>query len=110
MTGDIVPRTRDWQVSLLASEGEGAPTLQVAGDVELGNTNEVPRLVQSEPPSLDPAVLVLNVEVVIAGPSELVMHWAATEARQPISGSPPKSVRILWMGVEIAVLPISSSR
>ena len=104
MTGDIVPRTRDWQVTLTALEATASPTLQIAGEIELGNTNEAPRLSLSEPASPDPSVLVLDLDVVIDGPSELAMHWASVEFCQPIPEPAPKTVRLLWIGVEIAIL------
>lgn len=110
MTGDIVPRTRGWQVTLLAPEPRGPPTLRVAGEIELGNKNEVPRLVPSEPPSLDPSSLALDLAVVIEGTSELTMHWAFLEFRCIVPEAPPKTVRIIWMGVEIAALDIRASR
>ena len=110
MTGDIVPRTRGWQVTLLATEPGGPPTLRIAGEIELGNKNEIPRLVPSEPASLDPSSLALDLAVVIEGPSELTMHWAALEFHHTIPEAPPRIARISWMGVEIAALtiPVSS--
>ena len=109
MTGDIVPRTRGWQVTLLATEPGGPPTLRIAGEIELGNKNEIPRLVPSEPASLDPSSLALDLAVVIEGPSKLTMHWAALEFRDTIPEAPPGIVRIIWMGVEIAALTIPVS-
>ena len=104
MTGDIVPKTCGWQVALIPPELGSSTILHIRGEVELGNTNEVPRLVLSEPPSLDPAVSDLSLEVEVAGPSQLAMRWAALEFRHSIPGMPPETVRILWMGVEVAVL------
>ncbi len=110
MTGDIVPRTRGWQVTLLVAEPGGSPTLRIASEIELGNKNEVPRLVPSVPASLDPSSLALDLAVVVEGPSELTMHWAALEFRGTIPEAPPKIVRIIWMGVEIAALTVPASR
>ena len=109
MTGDIVPRTRGWRVTLLTPEPGGPPTLRIAGEIELGNENEIPHLVPSQPASLDPSSLALDLTVVIAGPSELTMHWAALEFRDTIPEAPLKVVRISWMGVEIAALTIPAS-
>lgn len=110
MTGDIVPRTRDWQVTLLAAEPGYPQTLRIAGEIELGNKDEVPSLVPSEPASLDPSSLALDLAVVTKGPSELTMHWVALEFRDTIPAAPPRIVRIIWMGVEIAALTIPVSR
>ncbi|MCJ2141900.1 hypothetical protein [Methylobacterium sp. E-066] len=104
MAGDIVPQTRGWQVAIATAE---PPILRVSGEIELGNTNERPRLSLSEPASPDPSVLVLNLDVVIDGPSELAMHWAAVAFRHPISEAAPKTLRLLWMGVEIASLTVA---
>lgn len=109
MTGDIVPMTRGWQLALLTPEPGGLPTLRIVGEIELGNKNEVPRLVPSQPASLDPSCLALDLTVVIEGPSELTMHWASLEFQDTIPGAPLKVVRISWMGVEIAALTIPAS-
>lgn len=110
MTGDIVPRSRGWQVTLLTPAPGGPPTLRIAGEVELGNKNEIPRLVPSEPASLDPSCLALDLAVVIKGPSELTMHWAALEFRGTVPEALPEIVRIIWMGVEVAALTTPVSR
>lgn len=107
MTGDIMPRTRDWRVTLITPEAAGPPTLQIAGEIELGNTNEHPRLSLSEPASPDPSVLVLDLKIVIDGPSELAMHWAAVEFRHPGPEATLKTVRLLWMGLEVATLTVT---
>ena len=106
MTGDIVPQTRGWQAAIATAREAEPPILRVSGEIELGNTNERPRLSFSEPQGTDPKVMNLDVEVVIDGPSELAMHWAPVEFQCPVE-TPPTGVRLLWMGVEIAFLQLS---
>ena len=107
-TGDIVPRTRGWQAAIAAAGMAEFPFLRVRGEIELGNTNEHPHLAPTDLQTPDPAVLDFDVRIAIEGPSELVMHWAAMEIRHPIPEPPPETVRIIWMGVEVAVLTIPS--
>ena len=108
MTGDIVPQTRGWKAAIAMAGKAAPPILRVSGEIELGNTNERPRLNFSEPQAGDPQVLNLDVEVVIDGPSELTMHWASIEFRHTMLEVPPASVRLLWMGVEMAFLPVTT--
>jgi hypothetical protein len=104
MTGDIVPRTRGWQAAATASD---PPVITVTGEIELGNENEVPRLGLSEPQGLDASVLTLDVEIATGGPSELAMHWAPIEFRHPLPEPRPSRVRVMWMGIEVAILDIT---
>lgn len=73
-TGDIVPRTRGWQAAIAAAGMAESPFLRVRGEIELGNTNEQPRLGLSKPQGDDPHVLNLDVEVVIDGASAPAMR------------------------------------
>jgi hypothetical protein len=107
MTCDIVPQTRGWRVAIAAAGEAEPPILQVSGEIELGNTDEQPRLSPSAPQDADPTILTLDIEIITKGTSELAMHWASVEFRHPVSGAPPASVRLLWMGVEIAFLSVS---
>jgi len=106
MTGDIVARTRIWQASIAAAEEAKPSILQVSSEIEVGNTNERPRLSLSEPASPDPSVLALNLDVVIDGPSELAMPWTSVTFRHSFLGTAPKPVRLVWMGVKIATLTV----
>ncbi|MCJ2137330.1 hypothetical protein MKK69_25340 [Methylobacterium sp. J-026] len=108
MAGDIVPQTRGWRAAIATAEEAEPPILRMSGEIELGNTNERPSLSLSEPASPDPSVLVLNLDVIIDGPSELAMHWVGVEFQYLVPEAPPASVRLLWMGVEIAFLSVTA--
>ena len=104
MGGDIVPQTRGLKAAIAAGGVAEPPILQVSGEIKLGNTNERPRLNLSEPESLNASVVILDLDIVIDGPSELAIHWAPVEFQCPVPEAPPTGVRLLWMGVEIALL------
>ena len=103
MTGDIVPRTRGWQAAVAASD---PPVIIVTGEIELGNVDEVPRLGLSEPQGSDASVLTLDVEIATGGRSELAMHWAPIVFGHPLPEPALSRVRVMWMGIEVALLDI----
>ncbi|GJD53832.1 hypothetical protein OPKNFCMD_6611 [Methylobacterium crusticola] len=105
MSGDVVPRTRRWKAVL--ETADIARILHVTGEIELGNTDEMPHLGLRDPRGTDPNMLNLDLEITISGPSELTMHWAGVQFSWPAPGRSPPRVRVMRMGVEVAFLLVT---
>ncbi|WP_128565774.1 hypothetical protein [Methylobacterium crusticola] len=91
----------------MSGTADSARILTVTGEVALGNADEWPGLGPSEPPGPDPAILNLDLEVATDGPGALAPHWAAIRFAWPLPAAGPSSVRVMWMGVEVAFLPVA---
>lgn len=107
MTTDTVPMTRGWTAVVAVPENaSGLAVLRVSGEIEIGNTNEVPHLVLLDSQGGDALVLNLDVTMRMEGPGKLRMHWALASYSQPWPKDGPSHVRLMWMGVEITFLDI----
>jgi hypothetical protein len=104
------PQTQNWEAQEIMNPGGGGYRLDVAGEVEVGNTNETPHLSEHAPQGFNPAILMLDLTITAQGIGNTVMTWKKVRFEKPVAAHQYSDVEVLSHGTRVATMKVKTPK